>query len=109
MTHTDGTHRQTKVGCTACGNYEAHAPLCLNRSKPMTREDAQAEAVKRWGSKGAVTVWPLETPTHSHSVGTATPFRTHLPAPLDGGRAFHEKGCGPSWEAAFADADRRAE
>lgn len=89
MTRTDGTHRQTKIGCTACGNYEAHAPLCPNRSKPMTRAEALAEAQRRWGRTARV----FKSVTGLRYVYSEN--------------TVNAEGVGHSWEAAFADADKR--
>lgn len=53
----------------------------------MTREEALKEAQRRWGYEGYA--WG------------------HCCVGLEDGGAFETKGTGDSWEAAFADADRR--
>ena len=61
----------------------------------MTSEEALLEARRRWGLKAfAVMV------AKSFVVGTAQ-------FPLMGDAIFNMRGVGDSWEAAFAEADRR--
>lgn len=66
----------------------------------MTRAEAEAEARRRWGPTAAA----QENDTHYDAQGLATRCRVcrhlHFGAVAD--------GVGPTWEAAFADADRRA-
>ena len=72
----------------------------------MTRAEALAEAQRRWGSYGdaphsyapATAYWiPCADDTETFYVGT-----------LKADGSADVKGSGDSWEAAFADADRRA-
>ena len=65
----------------------------------MTREEAQAEAERRWGPCGyAVVAGKSFTGMDEHVVG----LDTFMDAPPT------IKGRGDSWESAFRDADRRA-
>lgn len=69
----------------------------------MTRAEALAEAQRRWGTNAYVQRGPI---SDTYRVGTEhfDPFYPGNPADH-----FEVKGSGDSWEAAFADADRRAE
>ena len=62
---------------------------------PGTAEKAIAEARRRWGPHGAV------------SLADQYPRARHLVGELRNGR-FHIRGRGASWGAAFADAEARA-
>jgi hypothetical protein len=65
-------------------------------AKKMTRSAALKEAGRRWGPKAAVNVYRCPDGTKWLSVGFV--FM---------GMALWVKGAGPSWEAAFEDADAR--
>ena len=66
----------------------------------MTREDAQAEAVRRWGPKAIV--------FSSRGAGYGSTNRVYIYRVC--AREGDVMGSAPrSYEAAFADADRRAE
>jgi hypothetical protein len=62
----------------------------------VTRSEALAEARRRWPDDVTVTVYES---------GTNHPAGRHVISSFSGER---ERGRGPSWEAAFADADARA-
>ena len=65
----------------------------------MTREEALKQAQQRWG-------------TDLHYLGETGPFAiqirtSYLPFRVGNGKHPHTYGWGDSWEAAFADADKR--
>lgn len=80
----------------------------------MTRQEALAEARKRWGPKGWVSTFyedasmvpDGEEPLQQQEVGLLVVEwdDDHVHASEE----FLVKGSGDSWEAAFLDADRRA-
>jgi hypothetical protein len=57
----------------------------------VTYDEAKREAERRWGAAAFVAYWSFD----HHEVGTI-------------GSLLKVRGEGDSWEAAFADADRRA-
>ena len=68
----------------------------------MTKRDALAEARRRWGFLGSVWYYPKCSHSFHFRVGTtrrAGPDRLLVDCKV--------KGIGGTWEAAFADADRR--
>ena len=75
---------------------DASGRVRLDGARPMTRAEALAESRKRWPDGG--TAWQRwQTSDHSE------------PAVKCVGPAYIVRGMGPTWEAAFADADRRAQ
>ena len=70
----------------------------------MTREEAQAEAVRRWGEEGAVYELRFNDGSIEKRVGTYIGWIEEG----EGGDGYYPMGFSfDSWESAFADADRR--
>lgn len=71
----------------------------------MTRTEALAEAQRRWGTSGEVNT--LTEPRSMREVGDS-PLSLYEVGILEGGGGdWDVRGSGDSWEAAFADADRK--
>ena len=60
----------------------------------MTRDEAQVEAVRRWGAEAKVYIW-----VHHFVVCASEPVGN-----VDRSKPY---GKGDSWQSAFADADRK--
>lgn len=68
----------------------------------MTRDEAFTEATRRWSAPDA-TIGTIAGPYLEHSRGLSQ-CQVGVVGAFGG---FIVRGFGPSWEAAFADADRR--
>lgn len=75
----------------------------------MTDHEALLEAQRRWGTESSPRpTLRLEPGVHRDGTPFGRGFKVGLWCHEASTRAFYPKGEGGSWEAAFADADRRA-
>lgn len=119
----DPTMQMLAPGMMAAALFVAkHFEAFSGRGSPMTaprmtRADALAEARKRWGEKGEVNIFTEdaslvpegEEAIQQFEVGVLIVVWDDDDEPLSRHEEPAVKGSGDSWEAAFADADRRAE
>ena len=83
------------------GNVGQGRPV--QRRTEMNQAEAQAEAVRRWGKKGAIDALDLSMLVTLYE----GPFMVFLVGIRQDELTFIPKGIGQSKESAFADADRR--
>ena len=94
----------TREHCPTCGAFEGH--VTAHCPKPMSRAEALAEATRRWGkdlrpgTRDRLYLKarrpPVVLPEWAFEVGYIANHKCHI------------IGHGPSYEAAFLDANRRA-
>jgi hypothetical protein len=85
---------------------EAPRALFVVPMKEMTQEQAQAEALKRWGPSGAVRLLPASITKSKSGRGRLARYR-FIVGNGKLGKACSVQGQGDTWEEAFADARPR--